>query len=210
MGPKNPTYGHIAAFIQPIRTILISRFFINLRNIYIKDDDPPSLSEMRVRIPTISMTDIVGNLGAPIGDHTSLSDSTVMDEPIVARKPMLVGLEASGSGVGLRDLREDDDPVPLLGIRDGLGEDSDDEHEREDEGGSGDDDEESGRRSIGVGPWRQASKSTVDESDTLLVDGEAASRSDEEEPLTPTTDSPRASRVSSMTFAETPRTVDYD
>jgi hypothetical protein len=188
--PTFPTTRRSQTSLTRIRTILISRFFINLRQIYSKDDDLQSLSEINVRMPTFSISDVVGNLGAPMADDTLASGSTLMEEPIVSSRPMLVGLARSATRID--DLREDDDPIPLLGIRERGHENSDDEDR---------DGNEEGRRSIGAGPWRQASKSTVDESDRLLVDGEAG---DEDEPITPRTSSP----VSSMTFG--PRTVGYD
>lgn len=53
-----------------LRVILITRFFLNLRHIFFKEDpnSPETLSSFNVRIPTIASEDLVGNLGAPLRD----------------------------------------------------------------------------------------------------------------------------------------------
>lgn len=95
------------------------------------------------------------------------------DSPVMAKRPFLVGLNRSRS----EELMEYDDPMPLLGHkleRDSLDlEDAANPQEKEDD--------EDGEDRRHTGPWRQASKSTVDESDKLLVDGDVESNSDEEE-----------------------------
>lgn len=128
----------------------------------------------------------------------SSTDMTTMpgeESPILAKRPMLVGLKKDMSD----ELREDDDPMPLLGSKRGNdfldledGVTHADDSEEEEEG------QDNRRKS---GPWRQASKSTLDESDKLLVDGDEESNSDEEAHN-------RSSMASSRT-AITPRTIEY-
>ena len=113
-----------------MRGILVSRFFLNLRHVFFRrdNDDLESLESLRIRIPTISADDLVGNLGAPLrtspisGPRASASsgpsrqrrsrigadplldwdvdDEDLEDVEITSRRPILAGLRMDPNKVG--------------------------------------------------------------------------------------------------------------
>ena len=51
-----------------LRTVLVTRFFLNLRHVFFKKgrSGTESFSTIRVQVPTVASDDLVGNLGAPL------------------------------------------------------------------------------------------------------------------------------------------------
>ena len=249
-----------------LRSILVARFFLNLRHVFFRKDraGPESLSSFNIRIPTITSEDLVGNLGAPLrspfasGPHASsssyaplpsgpseiptgiaagsslrqrkkhpnkgkaradplldwdvddLDDEDLEDTEITSREPMLVGLEIypdvrEGEGsrgpVWRRGFDEVGEEIIPLMDRDGENSAAQTPMRSMHSEGEGD------RNSLP--PNRQPSKSTVDETDALLV-GE--DENDEEDPDGYSRDPMRsslASTVNSEVQEVSPRRVSY-
>lgn len=68
MGPTSPIFGIIPQFITQLRAILVSRFFLNLRHVFLEKSNsgPENPSSVKVKIPKFAGDGLVGNLGAPL------------------------------------------------------------------------------------------------------------------------------------------------
>lgn len=96
-------HSHVTATKPPIgpgrlRGILVSRFFLNLRHVFLKKDESSAktLTSLRIRVPTITSENLVGNIGAPLrsspisgpyppapSGSSRRRESSVVDDPLL-------------------------------------------------------------------------------------------------------------------------------
>lgn len=78
-----------------LRGILISRFFLNLRHVFFKKDGSSSgtISSLRIRIPTITSEDFVGNLGAPLRSSLTSGQYPLASPGPSSRRKSCVGAD---------------------------------------------------------------------------------------------------------------------
>jgi len=128
MATTAPIFGTVSLFIIPLRGILISRFFLNLRHVFFTKDTngPEPISSLKTKIPVIASEKLVGNLGAPLRstpisgpsgpprrrrssvganslldlDVGDLDDEEIGDVEVTSRRPILFGLGMDSNVVG--------------------------------------------------------------------------------------------------------------
>lgn len=84
------------SYFHSVTAILISRFMLNLRSVYTTTIGSSSLYDTDKTMSNVNFahsSSIVGNLGAPLKDYSSVYDDDDEDEVVFVRAdPLLVGL----------------------------------------------------------------------------------------------------------------------